>query len=227
MTGPPGALFRALRVVFVVATIAWAVAIDVALGSSMTEYPVAAAMVTVGLLAVGVVALVWWIVRRMRSARAASALVSVLLVLLLLPPGSAMRPGGITHARFGLTVVGLLPVPLFDVTIRSDGRPGLRDKTHRVTLDEARGMVDAGTEVLIIANGWDGVVWVDPGVLTPGALPAGVVVEVLRTGEAVRRYRHLRREGRRVALLLHSTCWLRGRLPAPACIQAVAQRGDK
>ncbi|GEM_PF-3546317 len=201
----PGACLRTLRVAFALATLAMAVVVDLALRRDLTEYPVAAAMVTVALLAVGAVAVILWLTRRMRSTRAASALLSSLLAVLVLLPASALWPGGITHARFGLTVVGLLPVPLFDVTIRSDGRPGLRDKTHRVTLEEAREMVDAGTEILIIANGWDGAVRVDPEVLSPGALP-GVIVEVLRTGEAVARYRQLRRQGSKVALLLHSTC---------------------
>ena len=197
---------RALRTAFALATLALAAAVDLALRTSMTEYPVAAAMVTVALLAVGAVAVVWWLTGRMKSRRAASLLLGSLLAILLLLPASAVWPGGLTHARFGLTVVGLLPVPLFDVTIRSNGRPGLRDKTHRVTLEEARGMVDAETEFLIIANGWDGAVRVDSEVLAPGALPGGAIVEVLRTRQAVERYKQLRGEGRRVALLLHSTC---------------------
>lgn len=202
----PTPLLTALRSVFAVTALALALVVELALRTSMTEYPVAAAMVTVALLAVGAVAVVWWIAGRTKSPRAAAALLMSLVAVSLLVPASALWPGGVTHARFGLTVVGFLPVPLFDVTIRSDGRPGFRDKTHRVTLDEAHGMVDAETEVLIIANGWDGAVRVDPDVLAPGALPGGTVVEVLRTGQAVERYRQLRGEGRRVALLLHSTC---------------------
>mgnify|MGYP001585629870 CR=1 FL=1 len=206
MTDAPNTSIRSLLTAFAATTFAFAVMVDLALRTYMTEYPVAAAMATVALLAVGVVAMVWWFTRRIRAPRVASALPASLLALLILLPASAVWPGNVAYARFGVTVVGLLPVPLFDVTIRADGRPGLRDKTHRVTLDEARGVVDAGTEVLIIANGWDGAVRVDPDVLVAGALPGGTIVEVLRTGEAVKRYRQLRGEGRRVALLLHSTC---------------------
>ncbi len=200
-----GALLRTLRWAFVLATLGLAVVVDTALKRRMTEYPVAAAMTTVVVLALGVIAAVWRLTRRARSRRAASALLAILLALVVVPPASTIWPGGITHAQFGLTVVGLCPIPLFDVTIGSDGRPGFRDKTHRVTLAEARELAHAGPEILIIANGWDGAVRVDPEVLSPGALP-GVIVEVLRTGEAVARYRQLRREGRKVALLLHSTC---------------------
>ncbi len=75
-------------------------------------------------------------------------------------------------------------------------------KTHRVTLEEARSVLSAKTEVLIIGAGWDGLVTVDPSVREL----QGVRVVILTTPEAFRLYNELKSEGISVALIAHSTC---------------------
>ena len=117
-------------------------------------------------------------------------------------PASTFWPGGITASRFGLTVVGACPIPAFDITIRANGTVGLRRKTHRITAEEVRALVEPGLEAIIIGNGWDQGSLVDPGVVAQG----GILVEVLRTEEAFKRYNALRAQGKRVALIAHTTC---------------------
>lgn len=209
MTGQPNrsGAFRALRAACALAILAEAGVVEVGLARYMREYSVSAAMAVVGLLAIGAVAVLRRVAGPTRPRVGASAILALLLVVLAVPPASTLWPGGLTHARFGLTVVGLCPIPLFDVVIRSDGRVWFRNKTHHVTVEEARAVLRPDTEHLIVANGWDGAVRVDPEVVSLGAKSkAGLTVEVLRTGEAVERFRRLRGLGVRVALLLHSTC---------------------
>ena len=122
-----------------------------------------------------------------------------LLAIPLLLALSARWPGGITHASFGFTVVGACPIPAFDVRIDGGGTPWFRSKSHRVTLEEAQALLE-DADVLVIATGWEGVVQVDAEVLKDAR------VRTLRTGEAVELYNRLRSEGRRVAIILHSTC---------------------
>lgn len=117
-------------------------------------------------------------------------------------PASAFWPGGVTYARFGFTVVGACPIPAFDFSITEAGWISACTKSHRITLAEASALTASGAEILIIATGWDQVARVDAEVLK---MPR-VAVEVLPTGAAFQRYNKLRREGRRVALLAHTTC---------------------
>ncbi|MBI4566606.1 MAG: hypothetical protein HY716_18165 [Planctomycetes bacterium] len=129
-----------------------------------------------------------------------ATLAAVLWIVLLLPL-SAIWPGGITHARYGLTVVGLYPVPALDVRVSGEGTPWFYPKSHRVTARDVEGLASAGVDRVIIGSGWEGAVRVDGSVHR-----LRVKVEVLKTPEAIERYKRLKREGLRVALILHSTC---------------------
>jgi hypothetical protein len=114
-------------------------------------------------------------------------------------PVSAIWPGGVRFATFGFTVIGALPVPAFDVIISPRGVPRFRIKSHRVTRADAIA-AKGDAEELIVAIGWNEAVQLDA---DAAALPG---VRQLATGAAVERFETLRRQGKRVALLLHSTC---------------------
>jgi len=126
---------------------------------------------------------------------------AVLLVLALAACGS-LAWGRITHARFGLTVYGVIPIPLLDLTVDSRGLLGFRDKTHLVTPAEIAALLGAGQGEVVIGIGWDSQVRLDPECERrfPGRL------HVLPTPAAIERFHYLRYEGVRVVLLLHTTC---------------------
>ncbi len=148
----------------------------------------AAALVGIGLVAM-----------RLGSERAARILLVLILALLVLPPASAVWPGGITHASFGFTVVGICPLPVFDLTFHANGGVWFRTKTHLVTVEELRALLDQDVEEIIVATGWQGAVEIEPGF-------RGARVTALPNAEALERYREQRRLGKRVALILHATC---------------------
>ena len=66
----------------------------------------------------------------------------------------AMFSRKITYARFGLTVYGLIPVPVLDITVNANEVLGFRDKTHMITLDEVKPLLQRGVEIIIIGTGW-------------------------------------------------------------------------
>ncbi len=177
--------------------------VEVGILTSLQEHAgwiMAALLGAAGTLLAGVFA---WAIPRFIHSKSMAAVLQILLLLLLIGlPGSAVKPGGISHARFGLTVLGACPIPFFDLSIRADGRVWFRNKSHDITATEVRLLADPGVEQILVATGWDGVAKVDPEAFK---IP-GVEVEALKTGEAVERYRELKRQGKRVAILIHSTC---------------------
>lgn len=127
----------------------------------------------------------------------------LVLVLASFPFSWFVWPARIVYARFGVTVYGFLPVPAADLVIRADGLPWVRAKSHRVTREEIRRWTEgADVSDVIVASGWSGMVRVDP---EARAIP-GLNVHVLRTPEAIGFYRLMRADGKRVILILHSTC---------------------
>jgi len=73
-------------------------------------------------------------------------------------------------------------------------------KAHFVGLAEIEPLLRERPEVLIIGTGYNNMVQVEEKI---AAMP---IVEILPTLQAVRRYNELRREGKRVAAIIHSTC---------------------
>jgi hypothetical protein len=173
--------------------------------SFLSEYAELRRMFAVALVAGGLVlaALVGVITLRLgTSRRARLIIVAVVLAMYVVPLLSMRVPGTITYARFGLTVYGVVPVPFLDLRLCRNGLLWFRDKTHHVTLAEARAALSPDTQLLIIGNGWQGAVTVAPAVTN---LP-GVRVEIRRTPAAFKLYNKCRRKGMPVALLAHSTC---------------------
>jgi len=162
-------------------------------------------IIVLGLLASSILtaALVGFLVWRLPDSRSLRIWISsITAALVLLPVASMAYPGRITYDHFGLTVYGLLPIPYLDVTINKHGVLWFRTKTHEMTVEEVRPMVDSDVEVVVIGIGWDRLVQVDPAVRQL----AGGAVEVLATPDAFARYNRLRNEGRSVVLLAHTTC---------------------
>jgi hypothetical protein len=173
-------------------------------GTCLTEYglvPVHGWTVLGG--GVVVAALLWLLLTR-RGVRTGLVvtIAAVLLLLVAAPALSMIWPGRITHARFGLTVYGIVPVPALDVVVTGSGWLRFRDKTHLVTLDEVTPLLDDEVTDVVIGTGWQGAVTVPDEVRS---LP-GVTVHVLTTPRAFELFNRLKDEGRRVVLVSHSTC---------------------
>jgi len=151
----------------------------------------------------GVAILVRGIVCRICISRSATFLVVLLLaVAVIAPPVSMLYPGTITHARFGLVVYGIIPVPALDVTIGPRGALWFRDKSHLITREEIDDLISPEVEVVIIGTGWQGRARVEPSVKEI----EGPEIRIELTPDAYELYNRLKKEGRVVVLLAHSTC---------------------
>lgn len=131
------------------------------------------------------------------------ALRRIALVTLALTaiPWTTQWPGGLRAHWFGGSVVGLCPLLALDVTFDATGRMRFRDKTHLVTWSEVAPLAQ-GADVVIVSDGWNDAVIVRDEVRR--ALGARLIV--LRSPDAVARWRALRARGVRASLLLHTTC---------------------
>jgi hypothetical protein len=78
-----------------------------------------------------------------------------------------------------------------------------RQDGHGLVIEDLRDVLDELPERLIVGNGAHGRLEPHPAVIDE-LRRRGVEVEVLQTGDAVRRYNQL--DGRRVAAALHLTC---------------------
>ena len=132
------------------------------------------------------------------------AIVIVAVVIVLITAWIGFNPiGRFGFCRFGLLVYSAIPFPGVDLVIHANGLPALRgSKAHFVGLAEIEGLLRERPDVLIIGTGYDNMVQVEKEILAMSA----VQVLPLPTPQAVRRYNELRREGKRVAAIIHSTC---------------------
>lgn len=130
------------------------------------------------------------------------ATLSLLLALLLAPLASMVYPGMVTYSRFGLTVYGIIPVPVLDVTVGSHGGLWFRDKSHYVSIDELRPLLSPDVEVVVIGIGWHSAVDVDPAIRQM----EGLEVHLLPTPAAFALFNRCVLEGRPAVLIAHSTC---------------------
>jgi len=126
-------------------------------------------------------------------------IVAAVFVILI---SSMFVAGQVTYARFGLTVYGLIPVPMLDVTVNKHGLLWFRPKSHLATLSEVRNLVDGDVEVLVIGTGWHGIMKVEDEVSNYKDLD----VRILKTPDAYRVFNQLKAAGTKVVLLAHSTC---------------------
>lgn len=163
----------------------------------------AAAIAVVGVV-VGILAY-FLVARACKTNRCALAILALLVVLLIVPTLSMFHPGKITHARFGLTVYGAIPVPSLDIAVRASGVLWFRDKSHHMSVEEVTALLSPDTEVVVIGTGWHGAVQVDPAVQNIERVD-GIIVYIQRTPEAFALFNELKSQGRKVVLIAHSTC---------------------
>ena len=141
------------------------------------------------------------------------AILVVAVVVVLITAWVGFNPiGRFGFCRFGLLVYSAIPFPGVDLVIHANGLPALRGSTvldwtvqgkaHFVGFAEIEPLLRERPDVLIIGTGYDNMVQVEEEILAMSA----VQVLPLPTPQAVRRYNELRREGKRVAAIIHSTC---------------------
>lgn len=124
-----------------------------------------------------------------------------LVTLFVLPLVSMFVPGTVTYSRVGFTVYGAIPIPALDVVVYANGVLGFREKNRQITRVEVGDLVTEDVEVLIIGTGW----YEDASVQDDARLFPGVEVIVVNTPSAFERFNEMRRNGRKVALLAHTT----------------------
>ncbi len=102
---------------------------------------------------------------------------------------------------FGFTIYDRIPVPYFDLTVHANGGLSLREgKSHNISLDEANALLNEGPEILIIGTGYNEFVKVDERISRLGN------VEVIPTPRAIRRFNELKKENKKIAAIIHTTC---------------------
>lgn len=171
----------------------------------LTEYGIARIILAVAVVVagLGVAAVAWQRIANRQMSRKRATISTALIVTLLAAPVCSMQlPGKITFSRFGLTVYGLVPAPVLDITVKANGLLWFRDKSHFISLAEVKKLLSPDLDALIIGTGWDGLVQVDPAVRD---LP-GVEVHIVLTPEAFKLFNQLKVQGKKVALIAHSTC---------------------
>lgn len=171
----------------------------------LTEYEGRRIAIAAFIVAVGVgaaVAAYLLVSRFCHNKRNTILVISLLLILLLVPLLSTVWPGQVLYSRFGLTVYGLIPVPVLDITVGSHGGLWFRDKSHFVSLEEIQPLLSPGVEVVVIGTGWHDMVQVAPAISDL----EGYEVQILPTPAAFELFNRYVSEGRNVVLLAHSTC---------------------
>ena len=198
LTALPGLL---LRLIVLLITVAGSACAYVFLPGSPYRFALALGAVVVGLVATGLVHL--FLVRAAREGPARIAVPLVLIGILLLFPLSMQWPGEILLAQEGLTVYGIVPVPALDVVVRADGWMRFREKSHELSKAEVERLLgDLGNvDAIVIGTGWREQMVVDPLVHMLPCRP----IYMVRTPEAFDIFNKLRKEGKRVVMIAHTT----------------------
>jgi hypothetical protein len=122
------------------------------------------------------------------------------------------RGDGIGPHRYGWTVCRGIPVPYFDVLVFPDGRFRPVDKKHYFTPRDRIFIDKQGADIVLIGSGYRGL----GGLGFPhqkgsrfvynAQTQRGMQVIIESAAEAIAHYNRLREQGKRVLLILHSTC---------------------
>ena len=81
----------------------------------------------------------------------------------------------------------------------------LFETTHRIGDWEVELLLKDKPEIILIADGWSGVLKVTPEVLKELG-KSGTEIKILHTQKAVKEFNRLAKEGKRVNALFHTTC---------------------
>lgn len=165
----------------------------------LTEYGIAPA--ALGVVAALTWSIVWGAAHAAANPRGRVGLVAGLAVAVVALPAISAAIGRVTYARFGLTVYGVIPVPVLDLRVGPTGVLWFRDKTHFVSREELEPQLGAGDEI-VVGIGWRSAVQLDPAIDT-ARYPN---LHIAPTPEAFRLFDELRARGLRPLLIAHSTC---------------------
>ncbi len=124
-------------------------------------------------------------------------LVALLVVWVVINP-----PGRFGLCRFAFTTYNCIPYPAMDIQVRADGRARRVAKTHGLELPAVQWLLDSQPDVLIISIGWQGAANVAVAIREIKRCR----IEVLMTEAAIDRFHQLKKEGKKVAIHVHSTC---------------------
>lgn len=97
---------------------------------------------------------------------------------------------------FGFTVYSSVPIPYFDMSVDANGFFSLREKSHFVSASEIEKLMK-DADVLMIGIGYNNAVQVEKNITE---------AEILNTKEAISRFNKLKKQKKRVAAIIHSTC---------------------
>lgn len=103
---------------------------------------------------------------------------------------------------FGYTTYNSIPIPLLDIQVNADGKIRVIAKTHNLTIDKIKWLIQPMPEVLIVSTGWEGVIKIDDEIKNIRSCK----LRILKTDEAIKLYNKLNKSGVRVAVHIHSTC---------------------
>jgi hypothetical protein len=122
------------------------------------------------------------------------------------------RHDGIGTHRYGLTVYRGIPVPFFDVMIFPDGHFRAVDKKHYFTPRDRIFIDKRHADIVLIGTGYRGLGGFGfphqkgSRFLYNAQTQRGMQVIILNSNEACDLFNHLKEQGKRVLLILHSTC---------------------
>jgi VanZ family protein len=118
----------------------------------------------------------------------------------------------IVHDEFGLIVYKGIPIPFFDVMVYPDGMFRLVDKKHSFNVRDQKFLLRRKSDILLIGNGYEGRGGLGFPELTTNQflynkyLKKGTQLIIMRTPDACRVFNRLKREGKNVLFVIHSTC---------------------
>jgi hypothetical protein len=102
---------------------------------------------------------------------------------------------------FGLTTFNKIPYFYVDIEVDITGKVQKIKKTHKVTKETIKNLIDPKTEILIISKGWSGAREIS-GLYSNDKM----IVIKKKNKEAKKLYNKLIKEGKNVAISYHSTC---------------------
>jgi len=97
--------------------------------------------------------LIFWLIATLPDKKSVRILGVALTLFVLATPWISSRIGRISYSRFGLTVYGLVPIPVLDITVNQRGVLWFRPKTHLILREEVARLLERDTEFVIIGIG--------------------------------------------------------------------------
>lgn len=123
-------------------------------------------------------------------------------VVILIAAWFVVNPSGqFGFSREGFTTYSMMPIPWFDIQVRTNGEWRTVKKDGTITEEAILWLMESKPQMLIIGRGYKTETPVDPAILER----KDCEIKVLETGEALKIFNQLRREQRRVAIHLRST----------------------